>query len=307
MAEGDVRPPSAVAGGGACADREPRPCGVPSGDSRRSAPRPSRPRRPARGRSAASRGKTRLHHVEIVQDGDHGAASSCQRRTRSRRSAVVLASMAVNGSSSRITPRVLQQQAGEQRALHLAARQGRDRAPLEAGQARRPRALPRSACRSRRADAAEQAGPRPQAHGDEIIDGERKAFGRDRRPAAGRRYARRHAPSSADFAAERPQGSDDSLEQGRLAGPVRADDRHQAAGRNLAGEMVHGRTPVVAERHVVEADGRCRAHVHLKREPQMTRSQSPARITHAPTRRSTADNRRSEKAGAAAAAWLRWR
>ena len=61
--------------------------------------------------------------------------SPCQRRTSVNRSAEVLASMAVNGSSSTISARVLQQQPRKQHALHLAAGQRADGALLEAGEA----------------------------------------------------------------------------------------------------------------------------------------------------------------------------
>ena len=154
-------------------DRAPRPSGGPSAGSRRSAPRRSRPRRRARGRSAGSAGKTRLTTSRSCSTATTVRASSCQRRTRSSRSAVVLASMAVKGSSRRMTGGVLEQQAGEQRALHLAAGEGADRAALEAGQADgRERLLDPGPVPA--ADAAEQARPGPEAHGDEVVDGERE-------------------------------------------------------------------------------------------------------------------------------------
>ena len=53
---------------------------------------------------------------------------------------------------------------------------------------------------------------------------------------------------------------DDALEQGRLAGAVRPDQREQLAAVDLAGDVMHGGVAVVAERQIVEADGRRLAH-----------------------------------------------
>ena len=69
-----------------------------------SAPRRSRPRRPARGPAAGVSGKCARTMSRSCSTATTVRASPCQRRTRARRSAVVLASIAVNGSSSRMTP-----------------------------------------------------------------------------------------------------------------------------------------------------------------------------------------------------------
>ena len=68
---------------------------------------------------------------------------------------------------------VLQQQPGEQRALHLAARQRADGRVLEARQADgRERLLDGVAVPP--ADAAEHAAAPPQPHGDEVVDVDRE-------------------------------------------------------------------------------------------------------------------------------------
>ena len=82
--------------------------------------------------------KMLAHQVEVVQ---HRRGSCAPRRAsggsaRSGRPRV-RESMALNGSSSRISARVLQEHAGEQRALQLAAGQRVDAARLEARQADR--------------------------------------------------------------------------------------------------------------------------------------------------------------------------
>ena len=202
--------------------------------------------------------------------------SSCQRRTRSSRSAVVLASIAVNGSSSRITPGVLQQQAREQRPLHLPARQGRDRPPLEADEADGRDAPPRSACaiprgRCRRTGRAATTGPSRRGRRRRS-----ERCGRDRRPAAGRRCRRACSPPTSSMppasGCNAPTMPLSRVDLPAPFGPTTAD---QAAGRDLAVEMVHGRMAVIAERHVIEPDGRRRAHAQLKREPRSPEPRAP--------------------------------
>ena len=114
-----------------------------------------------------------LDHVEIVQDGDHGAGFVMPAADEIEQ---VGGGLGVDGGEGLVEQdhgRVLQEQAGEERPLHLAARQGRDRAPLEADEAhRRQRLLDPGALVP--GDAAEEAGAGPQAHGDEIVDRERE-------------------------------------------------------------------------------------------------------------------------------------
>ena len=77
---------------------------APSADFRRSAHRRWRPRRPARAPAAGFR-EIRAHQIHVVQRRQHGALFAVPARTRASRSAEVLASMALKGSSSRITAR----------------------------------------------------------------------------------------------------------------------------------------------------------------------------------------------------------
>ena len=66
------------------------------------------------------------HQIHVVQHGDHGAALRVPVLHDRQQQPVVAASTAVNGSSSRISRRVLHDRAGEQHALELAGGQRLD-------------------------------------------------------------------------------------------------------------------------------------------------------------------------------------
>src|SRR5262249_32269879 len=133
-----------------------------------------------------------------------------------------------------------------QHALHLSAREARDRALLETGEADGgDRLLDRLALLA--ADAAEQASAAPQAHGHHVVDVDRKAavdLGNLRQVGD----LARIEPVEIDAAGKRLNGADDAFEQRRLAGAIGTNDRHQRAALYRAIKMMHGRMPVVAER-----------------------------------------------------------
>ena len=142
--------------------------------SRPSAPRRSGPRRPARAPAAALRGSRARTRSRSCSTATTVRRSPCQRRTSSSRSAVVLASIAVNGSSSRITrASCSSSRANSARCICPPDRDADRRAPRSrAGRRRRSRA--RSACAVVAPDAAEQAGAPPQAHGHHVVDADRE-------------------------------------------------------------------------------------------------------------------------------------
>ena len=123
-------------------DRRPRPSGAPAAGSRRSEVLRSAPGDRFAG-DEKRLGKTRLTRSISCRTATTVRASACQRRTRSSRSAVVLASMAVKGSSRRISGRILQQQAGKQGSLHLPSRQRADRGGARSRSGPLPQAPPR--------------------------------------------------------------------------------------------------------------------------------------------------------------------
>src|SRR4029453_5362635 len=91
-----------------------------------------------------------------------------------------------------------------------------------------------------------------------------------------------------DAAAERPKLAGDALEQRRFTGAVRTDDGKERTRLNFAGDVMHGRMPVVAERRVVEGDrGAFRGHAHLK--AQSTAPQSNADAAAAKRRRAPSE------------------
>ena len=59
-------------------------------------------------------------------------------------------------------------------------------------------------------------------------------------------------PVEGEAAAERLELAHDALEQRGLAGAVRSDDRRAARRLHLAGDVMHGGMPVIAERQVAE-------------------------------------------------------
>ena len=161
-----VRPPLAQAAAPGCP--RPRSCGGrAAGLGRQHVGR----RAPGDVSRASSRrsGKWLAHDVEVVQHGDDRARLAVPASHQSERSAVVLVSIAVKGSSSRMMPASWRSRRANSARCICPPESDADGPRLETGQAdRRDRGF-----RLRHvlaADAAEQAGPAPQAHGDEIVD-----------------------------------------------------------------------------------------------------------------------------------------
>src|SRR4029453_1793766 len=88
-------------------------------------------------------------------------------------------------------------------------------------------------------------------------------------------------PGKIDRAGQRLEDAGDAAEQRRLAGAVRTDHGKQRAGRNVAREMMHGRMPVIAERHVAKADLRGHSHAiaseKIPHRPALTASAAASR------------------------------
>ena len=132
-----------------------------------------RPRPPSRARAAASAGNSRAPGRCRAARRESVRPSPCQRCTRAIRSAEVLASMALNGSSS-TTSRA---SCSSSRANSMRCICPPDSVPM----ARRSKPVrPTAAIAASNllaivpADAAEQAGLAPQSHRHQVVDGDRE-------------------------------------------------------------------------------------------------------------------------------------
>ena len=135
------------------ARRRPRTCAAPSDRfSGGQHIRGLRPRPPARARAAASREISPRTRSRSCSAASTVRFSSCQRRTRSSRSADGLGVDRVERLVEHDHARVLQQQPREQHALHLPARKRADRPLLEAGEADGRQRLHDLRCAERRPD-----------------------------------------------------------------------------------------------------------------------------------------------------------
>ena len=140
---------------------------------RRQHARASRPRPPARAPAASVCGKFALTRSMSCSAASTVRCSLCQRRTRSQQ---IGRGALVDGGERLVEhddARVLDQQAREQHALHLAARQRADGALLEAGQADRGDSVFDDVV-ILAADAAERALRPPQPHRHHVVDIDRK-------------------------------------------------------------------------------------------------------------------------------------
>ena len=228
-------------------------------------------------------------------------SSPCQRRTRSSRSAAVLASMAVRGSSSRITPASCSsRRAKSARCICPPERlpMGRRSNPV------RPTAARASSIRTRSARPMLPNRPdhRHRPIGDEVVDADRErpvdlgglgqigdALACASRPQWTRRVAqsRRRCPSAASTC------------------PRRSGQRRPSGcpARTSPLEMMHGRMPVIAERHVLEADRGC-----LHRDPSVRAQSTSAHNSADSTAGPGQPLQRRRAAGATARrATARWR
>jgi hypothetical protein len=193
----------------------------------------------------------RLDEIDVVQGGEHGAPLAVPALHQIHQ---IGGGPLVDGGERLIEhddARILDQQPGEQHALHLAARQRADGAVLETGQADRGNGLLDDMI-ILSGDAAERALRPPQPHRHHVVD-------IDGKRAIDIRYLRQISdrvgiePVALDRAGERLDRADHALEQSRLAGAVRPDDRNQRAAPDGAAQMMHRRMAFVAERQIVES------------------------------------------------------
>ena len=188
--------------------------------------------------------------------------------------------------------RILQQQPREQHALHLPTGQCADRAPLEACQTNR-RQCGFNLVTILFADAAKQSGLAPQSHRHKVIDRDWEApidLGGLRQIGD---IARRQT-GKIDMTRQRLDRTDNALEQGRLAGTVRADDGQQRARRHLSAQVMHRRMTIITEGQIAEL----KLRVH-QCSAQNTAAQIAAISADTTTRRSNTDSRRIDGAIAA--------
>src|SRR6185312_8849081 len=186
---------------------------------------------------------------------------------------------------------VLQQQACEQHALELAARQRANRTMSEILQTDRgERTGHLCVARGVKAAPGTDLAPQPHGHAVEHRDGE-AAIDVDLLRQVG--DAGLGQPVAIDPAAERLELAHDALEQCRFAGAVGSDDSEQLALRHLAGDVMHGGMPVIAEREVAKFDGRlCVLHGHAS--AQKTAPQSSAKAIATIKTRPGTERRSSE-------------
>ena len=210
------------------------------------------------------------------------------------------ASMAVNGSSSRITRRVLEDGAGEQDALHLAARERADGPRREAGEPdpaeRRldARGVPPPEPRRRRRAAATGRPPRSRTRRS-------GRCGRSRAAAAGRRCPAIVRPRPLDPRRRASSGvADDAPQQRRLAGAVRADEGEELPVRDAPVDILHGRPAAparMAERHAVERERRHASAQAIASQSRPDRSAAAASLSATPERPTITDRERERRGG----------
>ena len=230
--------------------------------------------------------------------------SACQCFTSAKRSPEVRLVDGVEGLVEHDQARVLQHHPREQQALQLPAGERADRAVLEAGETHGGERLV-DLLALRLADAAEEAGRAPEPGADEIEHRDRKAAV----DVGGLRQIgdiARVEAAERDRARQRLEDADQAAKQRRLAGAVRADHGEQRAGCDFAGEMMHRRVAVIAERDVAEI-AICAAMAHLI--ASHTTAQSPALTASAAPSLETAGMRRIDQVAAcagcgAAGPWL---
>jgi hypothetical protein len=192
--------------------------------------------------------------LEVVKDGDHrppfAMPVSHQRRQVANAGRVDGAIGLVEEDQRGI----LEQDAGEVRALQLTARERADRTALEAvhadqvdgrGNAFAPGAV----------EAAKGTDLAPQPHGHEVVNDHRKAAVERRQLGQVSDLPALHA-KQLDAALQRPQFAGDAFEQRRFAGAVGTNDGQQAAGGNLPVQVVNRRMTIVAQSQIIEAQDR---------------------------------------------------
>jgi hypothetical protein len=232
------------------------------------------------------------HLIEIVERGNHGAAFAMPAADEAQEIVDRLGIDSTERLVEQDDGRVLQQQAREQHALELSARESANTAVAQVLQAERGERF-----KDRKVAPAVQPAPSsdlvPETHGNgvEHRDGE-AAVDVDLLRQVG--DVAPLQPIEAKAARQRLELPDNALEQGRLACAVRPDEREQIATVNLAGDVVHGRVAVVAERQIVKADGRRLRLGHWSAHSQ-TKAQSRAEMAPTMARRAGTERRKSEK------------
>ena len=234
----------------------------------------------------------RAHQFDIVQRGKNGAPFAVPPPDQRDE---IGDGLGIDGAERLVEQdkgRILQQQAREQDPLELAARECADETVgevLESDRGERARDLLPVAP----VETAPGADLAPQPHGRAVEHGDGKEpVDLDLLREIG--DAGLSQTVELEASAERPKLADDAFEQGRLAGAVRADEGEERAGLDLAGDVMHGGMPVVAEGYIAECDSRLAAgHVYLK--AQNTAPQSSAESAATIRRRTASERRNSEK------------
>ena len=196
----------------------------------------------------------RAYLREIVQRGEHGAPLAVP--TLDQRDEIG-DGLAIDGAERLVEQDdggVLQEQAREQHALELAARERADETVGQVLQSDRGESV-RDLIAIVAVDTVPSADLPPQPHGRAVEHRDGKLLvDRDLLREVG--DSRVPQTAELDASAQRPKLAGDALEQGRLAGAVGADDGEQRPGLDVAGHVMNGRMPVVAERRVVEGNRR---------------------------------------------------
>ena len=249
--------------------------------------------------------KVRAHEVEVVQSGEDRASLAVPAPHQVEQVGDVLASMACERFVEHDHPRILQQQAREQHALHLPARERADRAVLETGKADGgDRRVDRA--RALRPMPPKDPGAAPKAHGHHVVDVDREGAV----DLGGLRQVGdmlRIGAAALDAAGQRLKHADNALEAASTCrapfGPTTATQR---AALHRAVEVVHGRMPVVAEREIAELQ-RARSSTYTF-IAQSTAPHSSAMSAAAMPSRCTTDRRRIDgKIAAGGCPWPgRW-
>ena len=249
-------------------------------------------------------GEMRAHLLHVMQRGEHGASLAVPAQDQRDE---IGDGLGVDGAERLIEQDergILQQQAREQHALELAARQRADRTVPEVLQADGgERAGDLRVARGVEAAPGADLAPQPHRHAVEHRDG-KAAVDVDLLRQVG--DVGLGQPVEIDAAAERLELAHDALEQRRFAGAVGPDDGEQLAARHLAGDVMHGGMPVIAEREIAKRDGRLFV-LHAHANAQNTAPQSSAEAIATIKSRAGTERRSSEmplagELGAAAAA-----
>ena len=248
--------------------------------------------------SSSVSGKFASHEIDVVQRREHGALLAVPAPHQVEQVGRGLGVDRVERLVEHDHARILQQQPREQHALHLAARQRR-RSARSSKPVSPTAAIACSIVVARLAvDAAEQAGAAPQPHRHHVVDVDREACGRSRRPAADRRCPARCSPPRSMRPASGLITPTMPLNSVDLPAPFGPTTAISAPVVDRAVEMMHRRMAVVAEREIAELQRRasCASSAHVI--AQNTAPHSTAISTAAdrePLQRRHAQDRRRDR------------